>query len=130
MSTLKVHLEGSSIEVEKSISIFELYEKLQTITPFDYCVTSEKNFIIDHLLSNPTNTLKCLTQDLHLNKMMFSKDKSYELLYLLGQGGFSKVYLARNHRGQLFAMKMVEKEFILRNEKKALSWVKNRFFTP
>jgi serine/threonine protein kinase len=36
----------------------------------------------------------------------------------LGVGGFSKVYLSRNQKGKLFAMKMIDKEFVIMNQKK------------
>ena len=84
VSLLKVTLEGTTIEVEKSITVAELYDQLSDITSFDYCVTTNKNYVIDHLLSNPTNTLRNLKQELQLSKMMFHRDKHYELLYLLG----------------------------------------------
>jgi serine/threonine protein kinase len=54
---------------------------------------------------------------LHLIGQKFEKERNYEILFLLGIGGFSKVYLARDYCGNLFAMKMIEKDFIIKNDK-------------
>ena len=45
--------------------------------------------------------------------------ESFEIIKLIGSGGFSKVYLSRFKKdGQFYAMKVIDKEVIVKNKKK------------
>ncbi len=46
---------------------------------------------------------------------------SFDILYCIGTGGFSKVFLCRfKQDGRFYAMKVIEKKFILENKKKKI----------
>jgi serine/threonine protein kinase len=43
----------------------------------------------------------------------------FKIVHMIGLGGFSKVFLARNIiNNKFYALKMIEKQFILKNGKK------------
>ena len=50
---------------------------------------------------------------------------SFDILYCIGTGGFSKVFLCRfKQDGRFYAMKVIEKKFILEN---AIQLIKNEY---
>jgi serine/threonine protein kinase len=92
--------------------------QLRKLDSFDYLVTSDNSFIIDAILSDPSHEISGLQADIHLKAKSYKTDHKYEILHMLGIGGFSKVFLGRSHKGELVALKMIEKDFIIKNGKK------------
>lgn len=88
-------------------------------------VSLEKNFPIDYYLQLRSRPLQ-LFKDQTLNLQPFISEetssrvslKDFKFLKCIGVGGFSRVYLVKKKStGRIFAMKLIDKEFILKNRK-------------
>ena len=70
------------------------------------------------MLNNTESSLQGLKGDINLVGRSFNEKSKYEILHLLGIGGFSKVFLGRDPSGKLVALKMIDKDLIIKNGKK------------
>lgn len=63
---------------------------------------------------------QCITLEPYkLEKQSKITLNSFDILYCIGTGGFSKVYLCRfKEDGKFYAMKVIDKGFIVKNKKK------------
>ena len=52
---------------------------------------------------------------------------SFDILHCIGTGGFSKVFLCRcKQNGNFYAMKVIDKNFILKNKKKKIVLIEKK----
>jgi serum/glucocorticoid-regulated kinase 2 len=89
--------------------------------------TSPPNFAVDYYLTLNNKDLSFLNgQSLALEPYRTQPQHqvslaSFDILHCIGTGGFSKVFLCRfKHDGLFYAMKVIEKSFILRNKKRRI----------
>ncbi|KAM3140126.1 hypothetical protein pb186bvf_007679 [Paramecium bursaria] len=117
------------ISINLSETTTDLYRKLiskigtQTIKHFQ---TVNKNLSVDYYLSLENHPLSVFAEMRHLKLEPFITRRcnndltieDFDILKCIGVGGFSRVYLVRKiDTGIFYAMKLIEKGFILRNNK-------------
>jgi serine/threonine protein kinase len=62
-------------------------------------------------------TLRPIFKEIHQNITL----NSFEIIRCIGSGGFSSVYLCRfKEDGKFYAMKVIDKTFIVKNKKKKI----------
>jgi len=86
-----------------------------------FCRTRDLN--VDYLLTLGYRKVKELkTKRIEIEVCRIKVDggkrwlRMFEIIKCVGTGGFSRVYLCRAY-GQLFALKVINKDFIVENEK-------------
>jgi hypothetical protein len=76
---------------------------------YDYMLTL-KEFKVKNMETNQIDIYVENYQEINNNNYL----KNFEVIKCVGSGGFSKVYLVRGF-GKLYAMKVINKEYILSN---------------
>lgn len=89
--------------------------------------TSPTNLVYDYYLSQPECDIRFLNDKtitlrpyigIHIKRIDL---RSFEVVRCIGAGGFSKVYLARfKQDGKFYALKLIDKHFIVENRKKGI----------
>lgn len=103
--------------------IDQLKDKIGSLGPRHF-ETSPRNIVLDFCLTQPSISGSFMNgSDLTVVPLYNTPQKrirltSFEIIKCIGTGGFAKVYLSRFKEDQLFyAMKVVEKEELLRKKK-------------
>ncbi|CAK95177.1 unnamed protein product (macronuclear) [Paramecium tetraurelia] len=115
----------------------DLYQKLitkmsvqdpQNYEKIAYFQSYTQNYNVDYYLSLDDKPLSVFSKGrtLKLIPIYYGESKSnsfddFTLIKCIGVGGFSRVYLVRQKRnGQFFAMKIIDKSFIIKNNKESM----------
>ncbi|CAD8199617.1 unnamed protein product [Paramecium pentaurelia] len=115
----------------------DLYQKLitkmsmhdpQNYEKIAYFQCQTQNYNVDYYLSlddkplsvfNKGRTLKLIP--IYYNETKSNSFDDFILIKCIGVGGFSRVYLVKQKKnGQFFAMKIIDKSFILKNNKESM----------
>ncbi|KAM3133920.1 hypothetical protein pb186bvf_014035 [Paramecium bursaria] len=123
---LKFNIKYTSTTTQLRQYLIKKIKMPQRIVQF---MTNDRNFIYDYYLSLDERSLSMFKDKiLDLHPSVFDKQdadnvniKDFTLVRCIGSGGFSRVYLVRYKvNGKFYAMKLIDKEFVLQNKKQDL----------
>jgi serine/threonine protein kinase len=93
------------------------YKAVPVQYTLDYLLMQDN--ISGQFLNGQTLYLKPAFKDNSIDEKESISLDSFEVIKLIGSGGFSKVFLCRYKRtGEFYAMKVIDKEVIVKNKKK------------